>query len=79
MPTYWVKVAIPTYYHIVAETKQDAADAATTQYKQEHNTAEAKDSQVLAVEALDEVAELAEIADRGLSSRDEARYLLKRW
>jgi hypothetical protein len=77
MPTYWVKVAIPTYYHIVAETKQHAADAATRQYKQEHNTAE--DPQVLAVEELDEVSELAEIADRGLSSRDEARYLLKRW
>jgi hypothetical protein len=77
MPTYWVKVACPTYYHITAESKQHAADAATTQYKQEHNTAE--DPQVLAVEELDEVAELAEIADRGLSSRDEAQYLFKRW
>jgi hypothetical protein len=79
MPTYWVKVALPTYYVIAAETKQHAADEASKQYQQEHDTAEAKDAQVLAVEELDEVAELAEIADRGLSSRDEARYLLKRW
>jgi hypothetical protein len=79
MPTYWVKVAVPMYYVIAAETKQHAADKATTQYQHEHDTAEAKDAQVLAVEELDEVAELAEIADRGLSSRDEARYLFKRW
>jgi hypothetical protein len=79
MPTYWVKVAIPTYYHIAAESKQHAADAVATRYQHEHDTAEAKDAQVLAVEELDEVSELAEIADRGLSSLDEARYLLKRW
>ena len=77
MPTYWVKVAVPTYYHIAAETKQHAADAATEQYKHEHNTAE--DPQVLAVEALTEADELAETVCTGPSCRDELRYMRKRW
>ena len=77
MPTYWVKVAVPTYYHIDAETKQRAADAATTQYKQERNTAE--DPQVLAVEELDDDDDLAETICTGPSCRDELRYMRKRW
>ena len=77
MQTYWVKVAVPTYYHIDAESKQRAADAATKQYMQEHNTAE--DPQVLAVEALDDDDELAEIICTGPSCRDELRYMRKRW
>ena len=77
MPTYWVKVAAPTYYHIIAESKQHAADAATTQYKQEHNTAE--DPQVLAVEALTADDDLAETICQGPSCRDEMRYMRKRW
>jgi hypothetical protein len=77
MPTYWVKVAAPTYYHIDAESKQRAADAATKQYKQEHNTAE--DPQVLEVEELTEDDELAETICQGPSCRDEMRYMRKRW
>ncbi len=77
MPTYWVKVALPTYYHIDAESKQRAADEATKQYKQEHNTAE--DPQVLAVEELTEADALAETICQGPSCRDELRYMRKRW
>ena len=77
MPTYWVKVAVPTYYHIAAETKQHAADEATKLYKQERNTAE--DPQVLAVEALTAADDLAETICQGPSCRDEMRYMRKRW
>jgi hypothetical protein len=77
MPTYWVKVALPTYYHIDAESKQRAADEATKLYKQEHNTAEYP--QVLAVEALAEDDDLKETVCTGPSCRDEMRYMLKRW
>jgi hypothetical protein len=77
MRTYWVKVDIPTYYHINAESKQEAAQQATEQYKQEHNTAE--NPQVLEVDELDEDDELAETICQGPSCRDELRYMRKRW
>ncbi len=77
MPTYWVKVALPTYYHIDAESKQRAADEATKLYQQEHNTAEIP--QVLEVEALTADEELADTVCTGPSCRDEMRYMLKRW
>jgi hypothetical protein len=76
MQTYWVKVAVPTYYHFDAESKQHAADAATRQYKQEHNTTE--DPQVLEVEELDDY-DLAETICQGPSCQDELRYMRKRW
>ena len=77
MQTYWVKVAVPTYYHIDAETKQRAADEAIKLHKQEHNTAEYP--QVLEVDALTADDELAETICQGPSCRDEMRYMLKRW
>jgi hypothetical protein len=77
MRMYWVKVAIPTYYHIAAESKRHAADEVSEQYKYEHNTAE--DPQVLEVVEIDKDDELVEIVDQSLSRLDEARYLLKRW
>jgi hypothetical protein len=69
MPTYWVKVALPTYYHIDAESKQQAAQRATELYKQERNIAE--DPQVLEVEELTDDDELAETVCTGPSCRDE--------
>jgi hypothetical protein len=77
MPTYWVKVATPTYYHIIAENKQHAADEATKQYKHERNTAE--DPQALEVEELTDDDELAETVCTGPSCKDELRYMRKRW
>jgi hypothetical protein len=77
MPTYWVKVAVPTYYHIDAESKQQAAQDATWQYKHEHKTAE--DPQVLEVEELTEEDALAETICQGPSCRDELHYMRKRW
>jgi hypothetical protein len=77
MQPYWVKVAVPTYYRIDAESKQLAADEATKQYKQEHNTAEYP--QVLEVEEFNEDDDLKETVCTRPSCRDEMRYMLKRW
>jgi hypothetical protein len=77
MPTYWVKVAVPTYYHIDAETKQSAAQHAMELYKQEYNTA--LDPQVIEVDELTEDDALAETICQGPSCRDELRYMRKRW
>jgi hypothetical protein len=73
MKTYWVKVAVPLYYHIDANTKGEASRMAVAQFTSEHQSGEIP--QVLAVEELDYDGVLAEEICQGKSCIDELKYL----
>jgi hypothetical protein len=75
MRTYWVKVSVPAYYVIDAETEQEAARKAGTRYNEEYKTGEIP--HVHAVKELTEDDLDAEAICEGASCKDELKYLRK--
>jgi hypothetical protein len=75
MRTYWVKVSVPAYYVIDAETENDAARAAVTRYKADYPTGDIP--QVHAVKELTEDDLDKEAICEGASCKDELEGMMK--
>jgi hypothetical protein len=75
MRTYWVKVSVPAYYVVDAETEKEAARTALSRYADEYKTGEIP--QVHAVKELTEDDLDAETICEGASCKDELEGMLK--
>jgi hypothetical protein len=75
MRTYWIKVSVPAYYVIDAETEKEAAHKALSQYTEEYKTGEIP--QVHAVKELTEDDLDKEAICEGASCKDELEGMLK--
>jgi hypothetical protein len=75
MRTYWVKVSVPAYYVIDAETEREAAHMAVRRYNADYPTGDIP--QVHAVKELTEDDLDAEAICEGESCKDELKYMRK--
>jgi hypothetical protein len=75
MQTYWVKVSVPEYYMVDAETEHEAARTAIARYKKDFQTGQ--QPQVHEVKELTDADLDAEAICEGASCKDELKYMRK--